>query len=126
MIDEQIKIAKNNLLYASKRYPMFGLFNFLNDFLSTLDYNKYTKDHLEELREVHKEIYERIISANEIVLDIIQNLSPEGPMPDVQDIGVAIDEIVNELDEGVDDASSKGKNFNVTLNCCWRVIKSTR
>jgi len=125
MIDEQIKIAKNNLLYAAKRYPMFGLFNFLNDFLSSLDYNKYTKDHLEELREVHKEIYERIISANEIVLDIIQNSSPEGPMPDVQDIGVAIDEIVNELDEGVDDASSKGKNFNVTLNCCWRVIKST-
>ncbi|ORY85863.1 hypothetical protein LY90DRAFT_158101 [Neocallimastix californiae] len=47
-------------------------------------------------------------------------------MPDVSDIGVAIDEIVNEFDESEDaDATSKGKNFNVTLNCCWRVIKST-
>ncbi|ORX64464.1 hypothetical protein BCR32DRAFT_273100 [Anaeromyces robustus] len=124
MIDEQIKIAKKNLLYAAKRYPIFGLFNFLNDFLINLDYNKYMKDHIEELREVHKEIYERIIKANEVVLDIIQNSSPEGPMPDIQDISVSIDEIVNEFDEGVD-ASQKGKNFNVTLNCCWRVIKST-
>ncbi|CAG8438374.1 10147_t:CDS:10 [Diversispora eburnea] len=96
LLNKQIKIASENLLLASQKYPMHGTFLALQYIFRELDHNyDIMKSNLNEWRQ----IYDRTINLTEeaclIVLEILSNPSPEGNVPaSFQEMEEIIDELI--------------------------------
>ncbi|CAG8532225.1 14306_t:CDS:10, partial [Dentiscutata heterogama] len=127
LLEKQIKIASQNLLLASQKYPMHGTLLSLQYIFKKLDYNStIIKSNLMEWRFVHDKIISLINQACQIVLEVLSNPSPEGNVPaSFQEMEEAIDELVYSSDNG-DVESDEGPKHQVILSCCWRAVKEAR
>ncbi|RHZ89143.1 hypothetical protein Glove_18g31 [Diversispora epigaea] len=125
LLNKQIKIASENLLLASQKYPMHGTFLALQYIFRELDHNyDIMKSNLNEWRQ----IYDRTINLTEeaclIVLEILSNPSPEGNVPaSFQEMDEIIDELILNIEDSNNYSEEGGPKHQVILSCCWRAVK---
>ncbi|CAG8738565.1 28857_t:CDS:2, partial [Racocetra persica] len=124
LLEKQIKIASQNLLLASRKYPMHGTLLALQYIFQKLDYNStIIKCNLMEWRIVHDKVISLTNQVCQIVLEILSDPSPEGNVPtSFQEMDEFIEEFVYSSND-VDVESDEGPKHQVILSCCWRAVK---
>ncbi|CAG8450599.1 4907_t:CDS:10 [Racocetra fulgida] len=109
LLEKQIKIASQNLLLASRKYPMHGTLLALQYIFQKLDYNStIIKYNLMEWRVVHDKVISLTNQVCQIVLEILSDPSPEGNVPaSFQEMDEFIEEFVYSSND-VDVESDEG------------------
>ncbi|CAO3651150.1 unnamed protein product [Cunninghamella echinulata] len=123
MLEEQINIAKSNLLLAAQQHPMHGTLLALQYVFREINYSdKQITDDYSGWKEVHSRALTLIKSVCDSVMDVLSNPSPEGNVPSsFKEMEEAIDELVGDDDE--ENGDEFGPKHQVILSCCWRAVK---
>ncbi|CAG8583610.1 17683_t:CDS:10 [Cetraspora pellucida] len=121
LLEKQIKTASQNLLLASRKYPMHGTLLALQYIFQKLDYNStIIKSNVMEWHIVHDKVISLINQICQIVLEVLSDPSPEGNVP------ASFQELVEEFvysSNDMDMESDEGPKHQVILSCCWRAVK---
>ncbi|CAJ0651992.1 16322_t:CDS:2, partial [Entrophospora sp. SA101] len=137
ILKTQINIASNNLLLASKKYPMYGTLIGLQYLFLEINYNSdFVKKNILEWRALHKDVLQLIDHVCQIVLEILSSPSPEGNLPEGVDDGGTLDmnddDITVDYDEFYENGGGRGEEMSdgndnifgpkhqIILSCCWR------
>ncbi|KAI7864734.1 putative death-receptor fusion protein-domain-containing protein [Spinellus fusiger] len=122
MLENQVKIAKTDLLQASQHRPMHGTLLALQYVFRELNYNNASVlAYVNEWREVHTRALSLIHKVCGTVTEVLSNPSPEGNVPaSFREIEEHIDDMMDDTEESADGLGPKGQ---VILSCCWRAVK---
>ncbi|CAO3590067.1 unnamed protein product [Absidia cylindrospora] len=123
MLEQQIGIAKSNLLLAAQNHPMHGTLLALQYVFRELDYRSaYVTNDQEKWKHIHARALSLIQSVCDSVMDVLTNQSPEGNVPATfKEMEEAIDDLVGEESDNMDLVS--GPKHQIILSCCWRAVK---
>ncbi|CAH1762914.1 9894_t:CDS:10, partial [Entrophospora sp. SA101] len=117
ILKTQINIASNNLLLASKKYPMYGTLIGLQYLFLEINYNSdFVKKNILEWRALHKDVLQLIDHVCQIVLEILSSPSPEGNLPEGVDDGGTLDmnddDITVDYDEFYENGGGRGEEMS--------------
>ncbi|ORZ21579.1 putative death-receptor fusion protein-domain-containing protein [Absidia repens] len=123
MLEQQIGIAKSNLLLAAQNHPMHGTLLALQYVFRELDYRSaYVTSDQDKWKHIHARALSLIQAVCDSVMDVLTNQSPEGNVPATfKEMEEAIDDLVGEESDNMDLVS--GPKHQIILSCCWRAVK---
>ncbi|KAI8097284.1 putative death-receptor fusion protein-domain-containing protein [Halteromyces radiatus] len=123
MLEDQIEIAKSNLLLAAQHHPMHGTLLALQYVFREVDYqdSRIMADQA-KWKDIHARTLALIQSVCDSVMDVLSNPSPEGNVPACfKEMDETITDIVGQDTENLD--AEFGPKHQVILSCCWRAVK---
>ncbi|KAF7721980.1 hypothetical protein EC973_003893 [Apophysomyces ossiformis] len=124
LLEKQVEIAKNNLLYAAQHQPIHGTLLALQYVFRELDYtSEQVHGRLAEWRQTHTRALALVHTVCATVMDVLSNPSPEGNVPaSFREMEEAIDDLIGEEDD-IEETEGFGPKHQVILSCCWRAVK---
>ncbi|KAG0183361.1 hypothetical protein DFQ28_008852 [Apophysomyces sp. BC1034] len=124
LLEKQVEVAKNNLLYAAQHQPIHGTLLALQYVFRELDYSSpRVLAQVAEWRQTHMRALALIHTVCATVMDVLSNPSPEGNVPSsFREMEEAIDDLIGDSHD-VEETEDFGPKHQVILSCCWRAVK---